>query len=203
MKASYDLPLPYRTLARDLLIRSARSGDPVILVPSSGAPRVMQMQASGTSFWKEVATMLLQRISPEFPITRLRDEFDRFFDDFRELPGELGMRFLGRPGFPAVNLWEDNQNLYAEAEVPGMKMSDLEVFVLNDELTIKGERPERIEEGTSFHRRERGTGKFSRVIRLPFEVDANRVEATLRDGVLTVRLPKSAAVLPRKIEVKS
>lgn len=147
--------------------------------------------------------MLLQRISPEFPIARLRDEFDRFFDDFRELPGELGMRFLGRPGFPAVNLWEDNQNLYAEAEVPGLKMSDLEVFVLNDELTIKGERQEKAEEGTSFHRRERGTGKFSRVIRLPFEVDANRVEATLRDGVLTVKLPKSPAVLPRKIEVKS
>lgn len=147
--------------------------------------------------------MLLQRISPEFPMTRLRDEFDRLFDDFRDLPGELGFRFLGRPGFPAVNLWEDDRNLYAEAEVPGLKMSDLEVFVLNDELTIKGERPEKPEQGTSYHRRERGVGKFSRVVRLPFEVDAQRVEATLRDGVLTVTLPKSPAVLPRKIEVKS
>lgn len=146
---------------------------------------------------------MLQQRTFGFPALRLRNDFDRLFNDFLELPGDLGVSLLGRAGFPAINLWEDGENLFAEAEVPGMKMSELEVLVLNDELTIKGERPEHTEEGASFHRRERGTGKFARTVKLPVEVDANRVEATLKDGVLTVKLPKSPAVLPRKIEVKS
>ena len=58
-------------------------------------------------------------------------------------------------------------------------------------------------EGVTFHRRERGVGKFSRVLHLPVEIDADKVKATLWHGVLTITLPKAQAVLPRKIEVQS
>jgi len=136
-----------------------------------------------------------------FPV-RLRDEMDRVFGDFwgpalRVAPFVVS----GRGGFPALNVWEDERNLYAEAEVPGLGMEDLEVFVVGNELTIKGERKDVENEGSAYHRRERGVGAFCRVIQLPIEVNADQVEANLKDGVLAIRLPKAESVLPRKIPV--
>ena len=107
------------------------------------------------------------------------------------------------PAFPAVNAWEDADNVYVEAELPGLKLDDIELFVVGDELTVKGERRHVDEEDVSYHRKERGTGCFSRVFRLPVGVDADKVEAALRDGVLTVTMPKAAEAKPRKVEVKA
>jgi HSP20 family protein len=73
--------------------------------------------------------------------------------------------------------------------------------VVGNELVIQGRRMDLDEEGVSYHRRERGVGEFKRVLRLPVEVDADKVEATLHDGVLLVKLPKAAAAKPRKIQV--
>lgn len=144
--------------------------------------------------------LMLQRTNAAHPIHRLRDEMEQLFGTLMEdtpLFGSAGARV-----FPALNLWEDDQNLYAEAELPGLKMDAVEVFVMGDELTLKGERSEEEKAGVSYHRRERGVGSFSRVVRLPVNVDADKVEANLRDGVLRITLPKAADARPRKIEVK-
>ena len=142
---------------------------------------------------------MLRRLN--FPVVRFRGDMDRLFDNFLEdFPAA---RPFGRRTFPAINVWEEGDKLYAEAEVPGLSMDDLEVFVQGDELSVKGERKEVEAEGVTYHRRERGVGKFSRVLHLPVEIDADKVAATLRHGVLTITLPKAQAVLPGKIEVKS
>jgi HSP20 family protein len=110
---------------------------------------------------------------------------------------------LGNRPFPAVNAWDEGDDIVAEAELPGLKGEEVDISVLGSELTVKGERKPVTEEGTSYHRRERGTGSFTRVLRLPVEVDAEKVQATLRDGVLTVRMPKAEAAKPRKITVEA
>jgi len=128
-----------------------------------------------------------------------REELDRHFSD---LLGTLPARLSTSPVFPALNVWEVGDNLYAEAELPGVKQEDLDISVAGGELTIKGRRQFAAEEGTTFHRRERAAGEFTRVLRLPVEVDSQRVEASLKDGVLLLTLPKHEAAKPRKIEVK-
>lgn len=105
--------------------------------------------------------------------------------------------------FPALNIWEEGDHLFAEAELPGLGMEDIELFVVGSELTIKGQRKPMAEENANYHRRERGVGEFCRTVTLPVEIDADKVEATLKNGVLTVKLPKAEAARPRKISVRS
>lgn len=145
--------------------------------------------------------MLLRRLNGLDPVSALRGEMDRLFHDFaEELPLE---RLMGPRGFPALNVWEDAEHLRVEAELPGLTMNDLEILVVGNELTIKGARKDQQRPGVSFHRRERGVGAFSRVLRLPVAIDAEAVEASLKDGVLLVTLPKACEARPRKIEVKA
>lgn len=135
---------------------------------------------------------------------RLRDEVERLFSDFVEgSPLSELSGLVGAKEFPALNIWESDNNLYVEAEAPGLKMEDIEVFVKGQELTIGGGRKDAGESDRAYHRQERGVGSFSRVLRLPVEIDPQNVEATLKDGVLTITLPKAQAAKPRKIEVKS
>jgi HSP20 family protein len=148
--------------------------------------------------------MLGFRMNRTDPLNQLRDEMSRVFEDF--VRGAPLLNRLGLPAaglFPAMNLWEDEQKLYAEAELPGFNLNDLEIFVVGNELTIKGERQEEHREKAAYHRRERTLGTFSRIVRLPIEIDADGVEATLKDGVLTITLPKSEQARPRKVQVKA
>lgn len=134
---------------------------------------------------------------------RIGGDFDRLVHGlFRDFPTFGPVRFESSGSFPALNAWEERENLYVEAEIPGLAIENLDIQVKGDELTIAGERKPVTAEGQTYHRRERGTGAFRRVVRLPVEIDAEKVEASLRDGVLTLRLPKAEAVKPRKIEVK-
>jgi HSP20 family protein len=131
----------------------------------------------------------------------------------RVLDDVVGEYLGGRPwlwrtqpserSFPAVNVWENEEMLFAEAEVPGLKLDDLEISVTGNELSIKGQRREEEQEGVTYHRRERGTGSFRGVVRLPVDVDVNKVEARLANGVLTIELPKAPSAKPRKIELKA
>ena len=133
-------------------------------------------------------------------INRLREEMDHLFENF--LGGAQRVAGAGFvQGYPAVNVWEDEQNLYAEAEVPGLTMDELEIYVVGNELTVRGERKEGEEQ--AYHRRERGVGKFQRVLPLPLPIDSEKVEARLHDGVLTITMPKAEAAKPRKIQVKT
>ncbi len=131
------------------------------------------------------------------PLLDMRRELDRIFDAFAELPVSAGLT-----AFPPVNVFEDGEKLVVEAELPGLKMEDLDISASADELTIKGKRVEE-KSDAAFHRRERVMGEFVRVLSLPTDVDADRVEATLQDGVLTVTLPKAAVARTRKITVKA
>ncbi len=103
--------------------------------------------------------------------------------------------------FPALNVWEQGDDLYAEAELPGISGDDIDVSVVGSDLTIRGKRGPELPAGSSYHRRERGEGEFTRVLRLPIEVDANRVEASLKNGVLLIKLPKAESAKPKKIKV--
>lgn len=142
------------------------------------------------------------------PAHRLRGEMDRVFDEvFGDLfgPGWGYGDFRRTPGrtLPAMNIWEDEGHLYAEVEIPGLSMDDLELTVMGNELSIRGERKPFEQEGVTYHRREREIGTFSRMVRLPVEIEADEVEANLKNGVLRITLPKSASARPRKIEVKA
>lgn len=137
------------------------------------------------------------------PIQQLRNEVDRLLGDWVEgIAPLVGSGLFGSSAFPALNIWEDEGSLYAEAEVPGLKMEDIEILVSGRELTVKGQRKQGDNREEVYHRRERGTGAFSRVIRLPVDVDSGQVEATLASGVLTLKLPKAEAARLRKIQVK-
>lgn len=112
--------------------------------------------------------------------------------------------FEGEAVFPPVNLWEDDDAFFVEAELPGLDLNDIEVFVTgSNELTIKGERKSTAGEKSVPHRQERAFGQFVRTLTLPTNVDDSQVEARLEHGVLKLRLPKHANAKPRKIEVKS
>lgn len=122
---------------------------------------------------------------------------------FQEAFDEVGVPTFGPGGFPALNVWDDGDNLNAEAEVPGMKLEDIEIYVVGNELSLKGQRVIDRGENDTFHRRERFTGRFERSVTLPVKVDAENVKATLRDGVLSIALPKAPEARARKIEVRS
>jgi HSP20 family protein len=105
--------------------------------------------------------------------------------------------------FPALNLSEDEDNLYVRAELPGVVPEEIEITTKENNLIIKGERKITTEgEKVSYHRREREAGSFRRIISLPTRVDADKVTAVCKKGVLTVTLPKAAETKPRQIEVK-
>ncbi len=118
---------------------------------------------------------------------------------------------LGRPEmqlfptkvFPAINITEDKDKYYVRAELPGIKANEIQVEVTGKNLSISGERKIQSEgKNTKYHRREREAGRFSRVIGLPGEVDADSVDARLVNGLLTVAITKSAAAKPKQITVK-
>ena len=137
-------------------------------------------------------------------LNRLHQDLDRMFGSlYRDVPFGQVFRSGGRVEFPPLNGWEEPDTLYVESEVPGFKLEDLEIFVKEKVLTISGERKPLEGNGLRFHRQERPVGKFTRVFQLPSPVDADKVEARLQDGVLTLTLPKAQAAKPRRIEVKS
>lgn len=106
--------------------------------------------------------------------------------------------------FPPFNLYDDGESLVVRTEIPGIDPKQLEINATFNSLTIKGERKRgEISERASYHRRERGYGRFSRTVGLPQEIDPEKVLASYRLGVLEVILPKAAAARPRKIEIKS
>jgi HSP20 family protein len=145
--------------------------------------------------------MLTRRVNPFAALNELQREMNRLFDGYGP---HLNGGTLTRPAtFPALNVWEDGNSLYAEAEIPGVSQDDIEVYAVGNELTVKGTRKPREGEDVAYHRRERGTGEFTRVVTLPIDVNADKVQASLKDGVLTVTLPKAEEAKPKRITVKT
>jgi len=131
-------------------------------------------------------------------------EMDRLFDSMLSTqPRGAVPAFNGQWTFPPMNIWEDAENLYAEAELPGLKMEDIEVLVTDDELTIRGSRSVDLPEGARALRRERAVGTFERTCTLPAPINTEQVSAQLTNGVLSITLPKAAEAKPRRIAVES
>ena len=107
----------------------------------------------------------------------------------------------GTSKFPPVDIRADAENVYLIAEVPGVAPESLDVSITGDTLTIKGERKAAQLPDEKFHRRERGVGHFTRMVSLPERVDADRIQASLKDGVLRVTLPKAESAKPRTIKI--
>lgn len=128
---------------------------------------------------------------PFLAIHQAREELDRLFGD-----EALSAR-------PPVNLWTDEDGAVLTAEVPGVRPQDLHLSVEEDVLTLAGERPAAGETDGAALRRERFTGKFSRTLRLPFRVDADKAAAAFKDGILTVTLPKASEAKPKHIAVSA
>ena len=131
-------------------------------------------------------------------LDRMRRQFDYLFGDD---PGSRS-GLLGAGVFPPINMTEDADKFYIRAELPGVKTEDIEMQATVKNLSITGERkiePEK--EGVRYHRREREAGKFSRIVTMPTEIDPDRIEARMNDGILTIRVPKAEAVKPRQIAI--
>jgi len=131
---------------------------------------------------------------------------------FRELEEQMEDVFrmpLWKPNgekawIPAVDVFEKDDKFVVKAELPGMKEEDIEVSVVGETLTIKGEKKTESEvKDEDYYRSERSYGSFFRSIPLPSSVDASKIEADIEDGVLEVTLPKLAAVKPKKIAVSA
>jgi HSP20 family protein len=134
-------------------------------------------------------------------VHNFRREMDRLVGDLiGPWAGEL-QRLVPASGFPSLNVWEDGDFIFAEAEVPGLKAEDLDISVIGNQLTVKGRRAPLAVDGGTYHRRERNVGEFVRTVSLPTEIDPDKVEASLADGVLKISLPKAETAKPRKVTV--
>ena len=137
--------------------------------------------------------------TPWNEMERLRREMNRVFAN---LPATSESRIT--PGYPAMNVWANEDGAIVTAELPGIDPETLDIAVIENTLTLSGERkPLDLAEGDVYHRRERGCGKFTRSFQLPFNVEANNVQAIYEKGVLHITLPRAEADKPRKIVVKA
>ena len=129
---------------------------------------------------------------------QFQSEMSRLFDRWSD-EGQQGWT-----SYPPLNVWEQEDTLYVEAELPGLKIEDLEIFVTgNNQLTLKGERKPLLVDKAIRHRQERSVGKFVRTITLPFPVNPDNVDARFENGVLQIKLAKHESAKARKITVKA
>ena len=142
------------------------------------------------------------------PMGQLWNEFDAAHNEMNRLLHYVASRDPADPygvpvEYPPVNVWDDVDNIYLEAELPGITLENLEITVTDgNRLTLQGQRKPDETDKTTWHRRERCFGSFSRTLTLPVLVDTDRVEARFEMGDLCIKLPKSPKAKPRKIEVK-
>ena len=126
------------------------------------------------------------------PLALFEDMMNRFFNE----------PVSARPGYPAVDIAETENEIILSADVPGVKMDDIGVKVDNGTLTISGRREfQKQEEKGGYHRIERSYGSFQRAFTLPDSVDPDKVEADYQDGVLKVVLPKKEVAKPRTVKI--
>ena len=132
------------------------------------------------------------------------------FAEMRSLQREMNRLFDGYEGgapmsrFPALNVWGNDESVVVTAELPGLEIEDIDISVVNNQLTIKGVRKaDKPAENTVCHRTERAAGNFVRTVRLPFTVENDKVEAKYDKGVLTITLPRHEATKPKRIQIKT
>lgn len=143
----------------------------------------------GTSFGRFRTDSLRELMNLQRDINRAFSGFDSF---------------LSVQEYPAINVWKSGLDVIVTAELPGINPENLNISVVNDSLTLSGSgEPEALKEGEVYHRQERNYGHFSRTINLPFEVDASKVDASYKKGILTITLPRAEQEKPKKITIKA
>lgn len=131
---------------------------------------------------------------PFSDIRRLQREMNRVFEGYSPEPED----------FPVVNVWSNKDELLVTAEIPGVDPKDISISVNQDILTIEGDRKsEELQERVVCHRSERGAGRFVRALRLPFDVESDKVKARHKLGVLTITMPRAEASKPKKIAINA
>ncbi len=129
------------------------------------------------------------------------------FDDMLSLRNWVDRFFVEHPvtsrwvEYPYVNLYEGNDTVEISALLPGVKADSLNIQMLDNSIVIEGEKPSDVDRDKTYIRRERSFGKFQKSVKLPYKVDAGKVDANLRDGILTIKLVKSEEAKPRRIAI--
>jgi len=136
-------------------------------------------------------------------VSRLRSEMDRLWDEYFGA-GRRAFRPMEEAWLPAVDVSETGDKITIKAEIPGMEAKDIDISMVGDTLVIKGEKKaEKEEKDENYHMVERSYGSFSRSMKLPATVDPDKVDASYKNGVLTIVLPKKEEVKPKPIEIKA
>ena len=147
--------------------------------------------------------MALFRFSPSLDpfngLMNLQRELDRVFDK----PVGFDFGLSGRGVYPPVNVFSGQDGYVVKMEVPGLSLDQLHIEAHGRTLTLSGKREAKTPQGGSFHRRERNSGEFSRSLQLPADLDLARAEASYKQGMLTVRIPKKEEAKPRQITIKA
>jgi len=145
--------------------------------------------------------MSISKYDPFRELRSLQDEMNRLF--MTNLPRSVAQEDLASGGWsPSVDIYESENEIILEAELPGMNRDDFEVSIENNVITLKGKREfQKRDEGDNYHRVERSYGAFTRSFSLPRTVSAENTTAEYRNGVLRVSLPKREEAKARRIEV--
>ncbi len=147
--------------------------------------------------------MDLMEWRPFREISRLRREMDRLWDEYFG-PGRRALKPLEAEWVPSVDVSETADKLTVTAEIPGIDIKDIDISISGDLLTLKGEKKsEREEKEENYHLVERSYGSFARTIRLPVSVETDKIEATYKNGVLTITCPKKEEVKAKPIQIKA
>lgn len=121
-------------------------------------------------------------------------EFDKVFNDTFN-PYQYKRR---KTAYPPLNITEDQNTIYIRAEIPGVTIEDMEITITAKDLVIKGER--KLPEGRYF-RQERPSGVFQRIVSINTAIEADKVSASMKDGILKITLPKAGTSVPRKVDI--
>jgi len=145
--------------------------------------------------------MLLTRRLPFWDMERMFDEMSQVFDTFG---GPLGLRSVPAGAFPALNIYDAKDKLVVTAEIPGVDPAKLELTVQENSLTLAGQRNgDASDDNVRYYRKERPSGEFSRTITLSEKVDPAGVQATSKNGILRIELPKAQAAKSRSVAIQA
>lgn len=136
----------------------------------------------------------LGHFDPLRELDRIQSEMGRLYRNFSSA--------VGPREFPPVRIWTGEDGAILVAQLPGFRAEDIDISVTGDTVTLKGERVRGEADGQeTWHRNERGHGRFARTFQLPFQVEAGQVAAAFHDGSLEIKLPRAIAERPRKIKI--
>ena len=148
--------------------------------------------------------MALVRWRPFRDLVSIQDEVNRLYNDFfGRVPSRFDTELSRSEWTPSVDISETKDEIVVKTEVPGMNKDDIKITLQDNVLTLRGERKqEKEEKDTNFHRMERCYGSFTRSFNLPTVVQADKIKASYKDGILNITLPKAEEVKPKQIPIE-